>query len=188
LLLQKPRQVKNKIRIITNKMPLDISGLKFFMPVFSFLFVFVIVYAILAKTKIIGESKFVHLLISFIISIVFMSVSSMELYVREIIPWFAVLIVIVFLVLLVAGFSTKKLEDIMTPTFAWIAIAVLIIIFLIAAIQVFNPVLHPESVVVSGDSPGIIGQLRDFVTSSKVAGSIILLIVAAIVAWIITKK
>jgi hypothetical protein len=169
-------------------MPLDISGLQFFMPVFSFLFVFVIVYAILAKTKIIGESKFVHLLISFIVSIVFMSVSSMELYVRQIIPWTAVLIVIVFLVLLVAGFSTKKLDDIMTPTFAWIAVAVLVIIFLIAAIQVFNPVLHPEMGVVSGSSPGILGQLWDFITSSRVAGSIILLIIAAVVAWVITKK
>lgn len=169
-------------------MPLDISGLQFFMPVFSFLFVFVIIYAILAKTNVIGNSKFIHVLVSFIISIVFMSVSSMNLYVLEIIPWFAVLIVIVFLVLVIAGFSTKKLDNIMTPTFAWVAIAVLIIIFLIAAIKVFNPVLHPELGITSGDNPGILGQLSDFVTSSSVAGSIILLIIVAIVAWVITKK
>ena len=169
-------------------MAIDISGLNFFMPVFSFLFVFLIVYALLVKTKIVGESKFVNLLISFIISVVFMSVSSMELYVQKIIPWFVVLLVVVFLILLIAGFATKDLNKIMTPAFAWVAVAVLIIIFLIAAIQVFNPVFHPDLVVTSGENPGLISQLRDYAGSSKVAGSLILLVVAALVAWVVTKK
>ncbi len=81
-------------------MPLDISGLNFFMPVFSFLFVSLIVYLILFKTKILGEGKFLLLLVSFIMAIIFLSFSSLELYVQTIVPWFVVLLISVFLIIL----------------------------------------------------------------------------------------
>ena len=70
-------------------MPIDISGIYFFMPVFSFLFVFLIVYAILARTKILGDSGFVNLLVSFIISIIFMSFSSVWNLSKESTTYFA---------------------------------------------------------------------------------------------------
>lgn len=168
-------------------MALDISGLFFFMPVFSFLFVAVIIYALLLKTKILGESQWINLLISFILAVVFMSFSSAELYIRTIVPWFVVLMVIVFLVLLIALFSTKAWDKIMTPAFAWVVVGVLIIIFLIAAIRVFNPVLHPDLGVTSGQGTSFIEQIRDYM-GGGFAGSILLLIIAAIVAWVITKK
>tara|TARA_Y100000310_G_C20534860_1_gene740362 strand:+ start:507 stop:1016 length:510 start_codon:yes stop_codon:yes gene_type:complete len=169
-------------------MALDISGLYFFMPVFSFLFVFFIIYALLATSKVLGESKFVHILISFIVSVVFMSFSSAELYVRKVIPWFVILIVVVFLILMIAGF-TKNLEAFMKPWFAWVIIIVLGIIFLISAINVFNPVFHPDLVVTSSEAgPGVVQQFKDFLISSKVIGSIILLVVAVVVSWVVTKK
>jgi len=169
-------------------MALDISGLYFFMPVFSFLFVFSIIYALLATSKVLGESKFTHLLISFIVSVVFMSFSSAELYVRKVIPWFIVLIVAVFLILIIAGF-TKNLDAIMKPWFAWLIIIVLGIVFLVAAINVFNPVFHPDLIVTGSESgPGVVQQFKDFLISSKIMGSIILLVIAAIVAWVVTRK
>jgi hypothetical protein len=168
-------------------MAIDVSGVNFFMPVFSFLFVFVIVYAILAKTKILGDNKFVNLVIGFIMAIIFMSFSSTELYVETIIPWAAVLLVMIFLVLLIAGLSTKDLDKIMTTKFAWVVIAILIIIFIIAAIKVFNPVFHPDYIVVSGDKPLIISQIWNFL-GSKNMGIIFLIVIALLVSWIITKK
>lgn len=168
-------------------MALNISGLLFFMPVFSFLFVFLIIFALLTKTKVVGESKFVLVLISFIISIIFMSFSSAELYIRTILPWFVILMVVVFLVLIIAMFSTKAWDKILTPTFAWIVVGVLILIFLIAAIYVFNPVFHSDLGVTSGQGTSMIEQIRYYL-GGGVAGSILLLIVAVIVAWIITKK
>ena len=88
-------------------MALNISGIFFFMPVFSFLFVAIVVYALLTKTKVLGGSKWINLLTSFIVAVVFMSFSSAELYVRTVLPWFVVLMVVVFLILLIAMFSTK---------------------------------------------------------------------------------
>jgi len=106
-------------------MAIDISGIYFFMPVFSFLFVFLITYSILAKTEILGSSGFVNFFLSFIMAIIFMSFSSLDLYVQTIIPWFIVLFIIVFLVLLIAGLSTKDLSKIMTTSFAWVVIVIL---------------------------------------------------------------
>ncbi len=151
-------------------MAVDITGLYFFMPVFSFLFVFVVVYAVLAKTKILGDEK-VNLLVSFVMAIIFMNFSSMQLYVETVLPWFVVLLVCVFLILLIAGFSTK-LENITKPGFGWFIVGVLVIIFLIAAIRVFNPVFHPDYVVTSGDRPMILSQIRD-IFGSPVSGTIL---------------
>src|SRR3989338_5783379 len=93
---------------------IDITGIYLFMPVFSFLFVFLIIYAILVRFKILGDSQFVNLLISFIISIFFMRFSGVVLYVRTLIPWFVVLLVCIFLILLIGGFASCKLENIQT--------------------------------------------------------------------------
>lgn len=164
------------------------SGINLFLPIFSFFFVLLVIYAILDKTKILGESKFIHLLVSFIISIIFISFSSMEFYVRSIIPWFVVLVVIVFMVLFIAGFSTKDFEKMMTPTFSWIIIFVLVVIFLVAAIKVFNPILHPNLIITSGQSPQIISQIIGFLFSSRWSGSVLLLAIAALVSWVITRK
>lgn len=166
-------------------MALDISGINFFMPVFSFLFVFILVYALLAKTKIIGDNKFVLLLISFIIAVVFMSFSSLELFVRTIIPWFVVLVIAVFLILIIGFFSSKSWVP--KSGFAWVIIVVLLVIFLISAIYVFNPVFHPDLGVTSGESTSLLQQIRGYMDGG-VVGSIILIIIAIIVAWVITKK
>lgn len=155
------------------------------MPVFSFLFVFVVVYAVLAKTKVLGDQK-VNLIVSFIMAIIFMNFATMQLYVETILPWFIILLVCVFLVLLIAGFSSKSLDSIMKPAFAWVLVGILVIIFLIAAIRVFNPVFNSEYGITSGDSPQIISQIRG-VFNSQISGSVLLLIIGAIVAWVLVK-
>ncbi|MBR9704358.1 hypothetical protein GOV12_03025 [Candidatus Pacearchaeota archaeon] len=169
---------------------INLAGLYFFMPIFSFLFVFIVTYAILFKTKILGESQFVNILVGLIIAIIFMSFStstfSTDTYIRTIIPWFAVLFVSVFLVLLLMGLSTKDLGSIMTSKFAWAVAIILIVIFVIAAIRVFNPVLDPTYGVASGDSPQIISQLRD-IFGGPVGGGILLVIIAIIVAYVISR-
>ena len=116
-------------------MAIDISGIFFFMPVFSFLFVFMIVWSILVKTKLLGDAPFVNLFISLIMAVIFMSFSSLDLYVRTIIPWFIALFVCVFLVLLLGGLATKDVTKLMTNNFGWVTIILLLMIFLISAIK-----------------------------------------------------
>lgn len=155
-------------------MAIDISGLSYFMPIFGFLFVFVIVYALLSKTKILGESQFVSLLISFIIAIVFSTIGSAQEYVQTVTPWFVVLVVVLFFILIIIGLSQQKIEDIMKPGFVWVFIVALILVFLLAATKVFAPVWW---------------DVKEFISNEgRIAGGILLLIIAALAAWVITKK
>ena len=156
----------------------DLSGLSYFMPIFGFLFVFVIVYALLLKTKILGDNMWINLIISFIIAIIFSVVSSTQEYVQTITPWFAVLVIALFFILVIIGLSPHKLGEIMKPGFVWVFIILLILVFLVSAIKVF-----PSSFGNAWNS------LVGFITNeARIAGAIILLIIAAIAAWVITKK
>ena len=159
-------------------MAVDVSGLSYFMPIFGFLFVFVIVYSLLAKTKLLGENKFVNLLISFIVAIIFTTFSSVQEYVQQVTPWFVVLVIALFFILLIVGLSQHKITDIVGKGFVWFFVIALILVFLIAAIKVF---------------PNAFGEawneLVGFMTfRARIAGAIILLIIASLTAWVITKK
>ena len=127
--------------------------------------------------------------VAFIAAIVFMSFSSLELYVRSIIPWFVVLFVCVMLVLLIMGLSTKDLGKIMKPGFAWVVAIILVVIFLIVAVKVFNPVFHPDLVISSGEGTSMLEQIRgsEFYTSSYFGGAFIL-IIGFLVGWIFVKS
>jgi len=168
-------------------MAIDISGIFFFMPIISFLFVFLIVWSILVKSKILGEAPWVNLFVGLIMATIFMSFSSLDLYVRTVIPWFVVLFICVFLVMLLGGLAAKDMTKFMGNWLGWVAIALLVIIFLISAIKVFNPVFHPDLIITSGEGTSLVEQIR-YGADGTVFGSILLIIIASIVSWVLVKK
>jgi len=173
-------------------MALNISGLEFFAPVWAFLFVFVVVYALLAKTKIIGESKFINLAIGFILASIFIAFSSIELFIRTLVPWFVVLIVVLFFVMLIVGLATKDMKEMYSflgNKFVWAFIVLLVVVFFISSLYVFNPIFHPSLGLAPGyEGESVLTQLGYFLSGSGIAGSILLIIIAIIVAWVITRK
>src|SRR3972149_1750908 len=94
----------------------DLSLLQNYLPILSFLLVFTVVFAVLAKSKILGESKFVNLFVSFLISTIFVSLTGAREYVLSITPWFGVFIVISLFMLALVGF-TGKVPDGLTKGF-----------------------------------------------------------------------
>ena len=170
-------------------MALDYSWIGYFMPIFVFLFVFVVMYAILVKSKILGDGAFINSFVSFIFAIIFVSFSPSIDYVSTITPWVAILIICLFFVLLVVGFSQKDMDGFMKPGLAWVFIVLLVIIFLASAIVVFNPVLKPYlpgQPDTGGDN--FLLSVKHFVYSEKVFGALLLVIIAAVTSWILTKK
>jgi len=169
-------------------MAIDISGIFLFMPIFSFLFIFLVVYAVLAKTKILGETGFINFFVSFIMAIIFLSFASLELYVQTIVPWFVVLLVSVFLIMLIAGFATKDLDWLMgsKSRFGWVVIGILLIIFLVSAIRVFNPVFHPDLLITSGEGTSLIEQIS-YSVDGRVFGTLLLIVIAGAVSWVVTR-
>lgn len=74
---------------------------KFLLP---FLLVFFIIFAILEKTKVLGEQKRVNALISFVIGLIFVGAIYPKLVVENLILFLTVTLVAVFVVLLIWGF------------------------------------------------------------------------------------
>lgn len=167
-------------------MVVDISGIFFFMPIISFLFVFLIVWSLLVKTKLLGDSSWTNLFVGLIMATIFISFSSLDLYVRTIVPWFVVLFICVFLVLLLGGLATKDLGKFMGNWLGWVSVILLVIIFLISAIKVFNPVFHPDLIITSGEGISLMSQIV-YGASGTVFGTILLIIIAGIVSWVLVK-
>lgn len=167
-------------------MAIDIPGIFFFMPIITFLFVFLVVWSLLKMTKILGDADWVNLFVGLIMATIFISFSSLDLYVRTVIPWFVVLVICVFLVMLMSGMASKDLYKAMGSKVGWVAIVLLIIVFLVAAIKVFNPVFHPDLIVTSGEGTSLVEQIR-YGADGTVFGTILLIIIAAVVSWVLIK-
>ncbi len=169
-------------------MALDYTWLSQGMPLFGFFLVFFIMYAILAKTKILGEG-FINIFVSAIFAIVFITFSPGIEYVQVILPWFSILIIALFLLLLIVGFSQKDMSKFMAPWLAWVFIAFLAIIIISAALVVFNPMFGPY-LPGQSDSGGnaFLISVKNFIYSQKFLGAVLLLVLAAITSWILLKK
>ncbi|MCX8194443.1 MAG: hypothetical protein N3G19_03770, partial [Candidatus Pacearchaeota archaeon] len=85
----------------------------------------------LGKTKVLGENKFVHILTSYAIAIIFLASTSASEYLRIAIPWFATFVVSLLCIALVVGLIKGNVEDFFKGKgFAWFIVIVLIILFL----------------------------------------------------------
>jgi hypothetical protein len=155
-------------------MVVSLTGFNFFMQIFSFLFVFILVYAILSKTKILGDNNFIHLFISFLLAIFFIVNVSLTNFVTFNAAWFAVFIVCLFFIMVLIGFTHGKVDVIMNKYVAWVLVAGLILFFIISSSYIFTWTLNWSKVW---------GWF-----STDWFGFVILLILAGIVSWIISSK
>ncbi len=151
----------------------DLSLLQSYLPILSFLLVFTIVFAVLAKSKILGESKFVNLFVSFLVSTIFVSLAGAREYVISITPWFGVFIIISLFILALVGFAGKVPEG-FTKGFGVIAVVALLIIFLVSAYYTFS-------------SSTAVVKFSDWVSSPKIYGALVLLVLSGIVSWVLIK-
>ena len=173
-----------------NKMSavIDFSWLNYYIPIFGFLFVFVVMYAILIKTEVLGKNAFTNSLVSFVFAIIFITFSPGVQLVEMVLPWFIVLIIALFFVLIIVGFSQKDVDKFMSPGLAWFFIIALAIVFLVSSIIVFNPFLSPY---LPGESTEggneVLLAITSFVYSERFLGAFLLLAIAVVTSWVITK-
>ncbi len=164
-----------------------LAGIGNFLPILSFLVVFIIIYALLNKTKVIGENKWWQLFVSFIFATVFISAAGARDYVLNIIPWFAVLVVSLVLILAVVGFIGKPVEG-MNKGLGIAFVVILILMFFISGIFVFSEYISPYLPwnYGYGANPDVL-NIAEWVFSPRVFGAILLLIVSAAVSWVLVK-
>ncbi len=126
-----------------------ISG--FILTLLAFLFVYTLVFALLSKTKILGEREGINLSISLIISFFFVLSPLTTKFSALTIPWIVVFIIMVFFMLFVISFVRGKIDDLVkSPIISLILVIIVLIIFIFSALNVFGPlisqrVLSPEA-------------------------------------------
>lgn len=163
-------------------MVVDISGLGYLLPIWSFLLVFIISFAVLVSTKIVGENKFWLVFVSFVLATLFITAAQAREYVETTAPWAIVMLLVAFFILLVTGFIGEPVKAFKGTIGVGLAM-VLLLIFLFAALNMFSDQLWEYTPGGSETNPFL-----NWLYSGPVAGMIILLAVCALVGWVLTKR
>lgn len=163
-------------------MALEFS-LAYFMPILAFLLVITLVYALLAKTKVLGENTSINFLVSFAIAMIFLVAPMARAYTLKITPWLAVLIVILFFFVLIISFTGNA--GILKSK--WIGIAVVIILLallVVSGINIFGSLVnHYLSFI--GLS---FGSIKDTILQPSIMGIIVLIIISAVLFFFLKGK
>jgi hypothetical protein len=155
----------------------SVSMIGYFMPIFAFLLVFIVIYALLIKTKVLGDNQPVILFVSFILSSFFVIQASLVEFVRFTSGWFSLVVIVVFFLIALLGFLPGKepFEFLGKGNwFSWAVLGVVVAVFIISAVYVFNWAVNW-------------GMVQSWFDTGWF-GMILLLVIAAIVSFKITKK
>ena len=183
---------------------LDTSLLKFLLPLFSFLFVMVLVYAVMDKFSLVGNNKLIHWTIAFAIAFIFLFSSDAVRFLNLLTPWFILLIVFgLFIVSFFVFMGVDKdhigkvvMRD---PKVYWVIIGIGGLVFFISMGVVFSDTVGPEQ-----GGPEGVDQIREGVTSigeeggatrtginaivhPRVLGALFLLIIIALAIRLISE-
>jgi hypothetical protein len=136
-------------------MVVSLSPLMTIMPIVAFLFVFILIYALLMKTQVLGDNKFVALFLSLIVAVFFIVNTQMVDFVKINVSWFVVFVVCLFMILTFVGLAGKDALKTVSEhkAVAWILMGILIIVFVIASSYVFNWVLNWDMIKSWFDQP-----------------------------------
>ncbi|MBU3923693.1 MAG: hypothetical protein KJ592_02145 [Nanoarchaeota archaeon] len=157
----------------------SLSVINYFTPIFAFLLVFVVIYALLKSTKVLGGNEGIMLFISFILSSFFIVEASLVEFVRFSSAWMTVLIFCLFIFVLIMAFipgvGAEGLGKFLgnKSWFAWVLLAIIIGGFIISSAYVFNWAVNW-------------GMVYDWFYSDWF-GMVLLLLIAGVVSWRITK-
>jgi magnesium-transporting ATPase (P-type) len=184
-------------------MPLQLGILSYFSAIFPALLVFVLVYAILEKTKILGENKIVH-------SIAAIVAAFLVLLSRDIIaiisfgaPWFVLVFVFLTLLLLIYRFMGASEEDLAKvirtdKPIQWAVFAVGAIIVIAAISNIYGQRLLEKEGVEGGNVTAeekaaeegrtFSSELYDTVFNPKVLGLIFIFLVAVFAIALLTRE
>jgi hypothetical protein len=155
----------------------SLSAIGYFMPIFAFLLVFIVIYALLKNTKVLGTSEPVMLFVSLILASFFIVEVSLVEFVQFSSAWFSTLVIAVFfLVLILAFIPGIKIGEFLGKNnwFAWTLLVIMVVFFIFSSVYVWNWAINW----------GMFGSWFD----SEWSGLILLVAIAGAVSFVLTKK
>ena len=163
---------------------LDIGILEYFTPVFVFLFIFAVLYAILDKTGLLGDNKALKSLVAFTLSLMFVLTQNLMKLVTVMTPWFVVLVIAALFIMLFFMFVGAKAEDVSKvfteKTTVWIILVVMLIIFSYAMTQVYGTDIHSIYGEAGQEESGTLNEaVGRILFHPKMLGVVLILVIAA---------
>ena len=171
---------------------LDTGLLSFLTPLFIFLFIFVLIYAILNKTKLFGENMgALNLIAAVCIAAVSVFAGRVTGLIISIVPWFVFIAIILFLIFMIFMFFGVKEGDVWDMMFGktWIFVLLLIII-LIGLSQTFEKQITPygQNATVSSSTGNVQGEVVKTITHPRLLAAIFLLVTSGLAIKLIIDK
>ncbi|MFH1210006.1 MAG: hypothetical protein V1663_04425 [archaeon] len=184
---------------------MDIRLLQYILPVFSFLFIWLVTYAVMDKFNL-AKSTSVKLLVSFCIAMLFIFSSRALRFVNIVTPWFVVMVIVALFLIALFMFMGVKEEvigkSVGDPRVYWTVIIIAIILLIIALIDVFGDVQSPygnlgdntdtttsstSSAQTSTSSPTRQSEGLNTIVHPRVLGALFLLVASALAANFISR-
>jgi hypothetical protein len=163
----------------------DVSGISYFLPILTFLIVFIVVFAVLGKIKF--GSTWLQIFLGFFVAAIFVTAFGAVSFFKNITTWFVILTVSgLFLVALLSLFGSKFEKFSHGLGIAFVIIA--IIAFLISGMVVYGKYINPY--LPWGNGVGddtAAGNVVGWLYTGRVIGAILLIVVGAIVAFVLSK-
>lgn len=168
---------------------MDVGFLNHFVPIFVFILVFVLFYAVLLKTHILGENKGLIALASFVVALLFLVTRAASEFVQLVTPWFVVLLIVIMSFLLIFMFLGVK-PDVIAEAMSkegtvWTIIVILIVLLGIALTKVLGPSI--AAITQEQGEEGFMGTVGALVFHPKILGAIFLLLIVSYAVRSITK-
>ncbi len=117
----------------------DVSGLGYLAPILVFLLVVLVLALILKKTKVIGENPWMTMFISLIMAIIFVTANNIRELILNVIPWFAVLLIALFFILLLTTFVSA--DNVPKKLLVWAFLIAMIFVFFFSGVKVYASTL-----------------------------------------------
>ncbi len=166
----------------------NLTGLVFLRPILAFLVILGVLFMLLVKSKILGEEKVILFFISFVTATVFALSGNVVNLVLNVVPWFGVLLIALFFILVLVGFMGNT-KDIVGKGLGWFFVIVIILVFLIAGIKLFSATLGPylPGAYYGYDADPVILSFTDWLYSPSVIGAVFFVIFGGIAFWVLVK-
>lgn len=171
-------------------MPIDISGLDYFSTVFVFVFVWLVVYALLAYSNAVGSNKTIHAILGFLVAI-FVVLSNLATgVIKYISPWFGV--IFVFIIFITIMFQLFKPTGFELQTFAPMKIIFFVLIVIVILIGALNYVRENSNIAKEQkqvDKEGVdYTKTSNVLLHPKMVGALFLLLIAVFTVALLVEK
>ena len=160
---------------------LDFTALEGFSVVFVFILVWLVVYAILLYTKVLGQNQMVNIIIGLVVALLVVISDLATLIVKQIAPIFAVVLVFVVIISATSGMFGKVGIDSM-PSLKGIVLVILVIALVVGSLAIVRENIEvPER----GED---FGKVSTVIFHPNFLGMILLLAIAVFTVGLLATK